>query len=333
MKEYYKILGVSEAASQEEIKKAYRNLAKQHHPDHGGDSELFKKVSEAYETLGDEQKRRQYDQGGNQNPFHGMGGMDPGSAFEAMFSNIFRHSHRRTDLDIQVEVNLTFKEVYTGTSKSVSFNRKTICNACSGAGGATTKCETCKGSGTVARNVGGGVVFSSTCHTCQGRRMSVDRSRPCTPCKGSGFHAQSVTENITIPPGAGHIHQSIVMTMHNAGNRDGNSQGDLQIVINVVRQNKFIQDGLNVITTQPVKFTDLCLGSSLPITLPDDSQITLNLSPGTSLDKVQRIKSKGLKQPNTSIRGDFLIQLDLQVPSHVTKDQKELLEKLISAGL
>jgi len=326
MKDYYSVLGVTPQSTPEEIKKAYRKLALQYHPDHNPNNpvaeEKFKEISQAYEEIVNPSSR---------SGFHGFNGASVDDIFAEMFSHFNGRSNQRSgkksiDLHAQHPIFLSIKEFYCGVSKEVVFIRNTYCGDCEGQGGKLDKCTYCNGSGMKAQQQGMGTVVMTTCPACGGRGHKI--VEVCKTCDGKGFKGEEVTEKIDIPPGVGHLHSDVVFTVRGKGYKYKNNVGNLNLVISILRQNNFQQDGLNLITESCVRYTDLCLGGKVKIILPDESDVHIKLMPGTSLSKIQRVRGKGVSQFNSSKKGDLLVKLNLVVPKEVTNEQRDLLDKL-----
>jgi molecular chaperone DnaJ len=337
MTDYYKILGVDKSSSQEEIKKAYRKLALEYHPDKPtGDEVRFKEISEAYETLGDPQKRQQYELGGNAgfNPFGS--GPDPFQNFENMFSNMFnsqrtrQHSHIPLNIDLAVEI--TIKELYCGSQKTLNFVRQTSCNSCNGLGASSKPCTACNGSGFMVQK-SGFMVVRSACNKCYGAGLVVDNTKTCSPCNGKGAFQENVAHSVDLPPGAGHLRQTMTLMIPGAGNKVNGSTGSIKLYINIAPDARYDQDGLNLIYNCPISFADLCLGNKISVPLPDDNTISLSVARGTDLAKPQRIKNKGFRQIHTNQSGDLIIKFELLVPKELTSKQEEILNNLRQEGL
>lgn len=338
MTDYYKTLGVERTSSPEEIKKAYRKLALEYHPDKPtGNETKFKEISEAYTVLSDSEKKRQYDAGGSSfNPF--PDGFDPFSGFEDMFSHMFgsrTQKNRRSSSvhpNIDVGLEITIEELYCGTKKKIDFARQISCNTCGGLGAPAKKCTHCNGSGrSIHRS--GMMTIQTSCTSCGGYGEVPDNTKPCSACSGRGASSQPISHTIDIPSGAGHLNQTVVLTVSGLGNRVGNIQGDVNLYISVKPNSLYRQDGLNLVYNQPVSFSDLCFGHSFSIPLPDKTSVPLTLPLGCDVHQSHKIKGKGFKQVNRSHQGDLIIELTLIVPSVLTNEQKDLLDALKKSGL
>lgn len=360
-KDYYEILGVSKGASADEIKKAYRKLAHQHHPDKGnGSAEKFKEVNEAYQVLGDQNKRQQYDQfgpgfsagggsayGGNQqagNPFGGFdfGGFQQGAqGFDFDLGDIFgdlfggrqqEQSRRNRGIDLEMGLNLSFEEAVFGVEKTISLEKRDVCKTCSGTGGEPGSkiitCPKCHGQGqirTQRRTIFGTVASSVACDRCEG--MGKVPEAPCKTCGGSGSLRQEKTISVKIPAGINDGQRVRVQGEGEAGYR-GSSPGDLFFVVSVSSHKEFMRDGFNLHKDLPVSFTQATLGAKLNVkTL--DGEIELKIPSGTQNATVFKVKAKGVPNiDNPSHRGDLLITARVIVPKKLSKKEKQLLNEL-----
>jgi len=327
MKDYYKILGVAHNSSAEEIKKAYRKLALQYHPDKPtGDEAKFKEISEAYEILSDPNKK-------SQSQFN----QDPFSGFEEMFSNHFGGFQRRQQQssinpNIDLSMEITIEELYMGTEKTMTFTRQVACNTCNGIGASVRTCTTCNGHG-FSTQQHGPITFKGACRSCAGNGQVVDKNKPCSPCSSKGFSTESDTQTFPIPPGAGHLHQTIVLTVNGLGNKIVNFQGNINLFVSIKSQTKYQQDGLNLIYNHLINYSELCLGTKVEVALPDKKIIEIEIAPGTPLQSVQQIKGKGFRQVNGANQGNFIMKLLLSVPKNLTPEQKDLFSSLRKHGL
>ena len=336
MKDYYQTLGVAKDAAQDEIKKAYRKLALLYHPDRAetGDEEKFKEISEAYSVVGDEQKRYQYD---NPSPFDNLDRAAQHADFEQMFNNMFRSQQSQQNFghihpDIEVQTTITLKELYTGTKKELSFVRLTHCEKCNGAGGATTVCTTCKGSGQIQKRHGP-ILFSTPCTACRAQGRSVDKTKLCTACEGNGYTSANVTHSFEIPAGAGSLNQNVILNAAGLGNKIGKHVGSLSLFVQVVPEPNYSQQGLNLNYVHEILYSDLCLGGPVTIKLLDDSIISLKIPPGTDLYGIQRIKQKGISSVNTNQKGDLLVSFKITIPKNMTPEQETILQAIRKLGL
>jgi len=335
MNDYYKVLGVDKTSSQEDIKKAYRKLALQYHPDKtSGDETKFKEISEAYTVLGDAQKKQEYDSGGS-NPFAGSG-FDPFAGFDQVFNQFFGNQRppqsSSINPNIDLAIKLTLEELYTGTKRKVEFMRQTSCDPCNGLGASAKKCTTCSGTGRVIQRQGP-MVMQTHCGSCRGAGQTPDSNNKCKTCLGKGCQTEQVFQHIDIPAGTGSLNQTVMVSANKIGNKIGNFQGALNLYIEVIKSDNYSQDGLDLVYTHPVTYSELCLGSKLTIPIPDKTTILLDIGPGTELYNIHRIKGKGLKQATRHATGDLLVRLQLSVPKNLTSAQKDLFNELKQTGL
>lgn len=335
-KNYYDILGVDKNATQDDIKKAFRKKALEHHPDKGGDQALFIEINEANEVLSDENKRSQYDRygsvnnGGQRQQSHGFDMEDLFSQFGDMFSHRQSHNNRRgSDIRVQVDINLV--EAMLGTTKKVKYKRQNPCKPCDGKGGTGLKdCNVCNGTGrrSIVQNTPFGVVNQvMPCGNCQSTGKIIEKA--CNTCKGSGTNLSDEILDINLPKGVG---GGMNLRMDGYGNytRDGHP-GDLYIFIEELNHNKFNREGYNLYCDEWISIPDAVLGSDIKIkTILGDVDIKIN--PGCESGKIFTIKNKGvpiLEQDGQSHRnGDLFIKVNVKIPTTITKSEKELYTKL-----
>jgi molecular chaperone DnaJ len=247
MENFYNILGVPKNATIDEIKRAYRNLAKQHHPDKGGDEEHFKKINEAYETLSDQEKRSQYD---NPNKGHSFfGGFDP---FEAFFNNKYKYKKAPEKI---IDVEIKISELFNTKQKNITFKRNIACDDCGGQGGEKINCNKCGGEGFITQRQGIGMfvqIFKHPCGDCQGRGFNYVKT--CNTCKGSTV--KSITENFSfyIPEG---IDTGQLLKLEGRGDFNSGQYGDLYFRITIIPENNFEKSGNNLIYNMYLNLNDL----------------------------------------------------------------------------
>lgn len=356
MKDYYQILGVEKGASKDEIKKAFRKLASQYHPDKKtGDEGKFKEVSEAYAVLGDEKKRAEYDNYGrsfNGNGGGGFGGFDWsnmgdfaqngaqfdfGDIFENfgdMFGGFGRQRARRGN-DISIDIELSLEESVFGTERVVVLAKNSLCDICKGSGGEPntemTACSTCNGQGRV-RETRSSMLGSFTtvreCSTCHGRGQ-VPKEK-CKHCQGRGVLKKSEEISIKIPAG---IQNGEVIRMTGRGEAiQGGQAGDLYIKLHV-RPNRFIKrNGNDLVRDLSIKLTDALLGATYQIdTL--DGRTEINVPVGVKQGELLRIKGKGVPLGRGNSRGDFLVKIDIALPQKLSKKAQKLVEDLRDEGI
>ena len=348
-RDYYEVLGVGKTASQEDIKKAYRKLAKESHPDlHPNDKaaeERFKEINEANEVLSDTDKRARYDQFGMDGPQMGGGGFggfgfDPSQmgGFESIFDQLFgggmggtrsRNAPQQGN-DLRFSLGISFEEAAAGAKKSFEFSRNESCDVCHGSGAkAGTQpqtCQTCNGSGQV-RSAGGFMVTVRPCHACGGTGKVI--KEPCTGCGGSGLKKHKRTANVNIPAGIDDG-QVIVLGGQGEPGRNGGPNGDLQIVIQVAPHKLFKRDGINLYMEMPISFAQAALGAELDIPTLEGT-VKQKIPEGTQTDTTFRIKGKGMPRLRTNIKGDLVVTVRVEVPKRLSEKQKELLRQFDEA--
>lgn len=355
-RDYYEVLGVSKSATDAEIKSAFRKLAKQYHPDINKEAdaeEKFKEIQEAYAVLSDENKRRQYDQFGHA-AFSGNGGaggagfggfdfsgfdVDLDDILGNMFGGGFGFSSRRgrnsrvRGEDVLYHMNLTFEEAVFGCTKDVKIDTRVECTDCNGKGGHDeTTCDVCHGSGTITseqRTILGSFLSKSTCANCSGTGKTFKRR--CQTCNGRGNVKKNREITVKIPSGIATGMRLRVSGKGEAG-QNGGEPGDLYLEFNVLEHEFFKRDEDDIYLTVPITITDAILGTKKDIrTL--DSVITLNVKPGTTTGSKQRIKGKGIKNGTTSRTGDMYIIFEIILPDKLSREQKNLFEKLSNTDL
>ena len=357
-KDYYEVLGVPRTSTAEEIKKAYRKLAVQHHPDkHKGDKkaeEKFKEIGEAYEVLSDQQKRDAYDRYGHRAfaPGSGMGGAggfhDPFEVFREVFSSgggagagifgdIFegafgggvggrRGSRSNQGSDLRYDLEIDFMDAVRGCEKEITIRRPVSCSSCSGSGAAAgskvVTCTTCRGQGQVAVSRG---FFSiaQTCPKCGGSGQSIQT--PCKSCRGEGRLEENARIKLKIPAGVDTGSRLRSAGQGEAGSRGG-PPGDLYVVLSVQSHPVFDREENDLTCNIPVSFSQLALGSE--ISIPSlDGEMKLKIPAGTSSDKVFRVRGQGVPSVSGRTRGDLHIRIQVEVPKHLSAPQKEALEQ------
>lgn len=338
-KDYYRILGIGRGAGEDEIKKAYRKLAHQHHPDkHSGDKaveEKFKLINEAYEVLKDPDKRAQYDRFGRVGPAGAPGGGYRDAGFGADFQDLFGEVFSdffggrgapEHGSDLRYDLELTFEEAAFGAEKTVIIPRTMLCAACRGtgarAGTSASTCSSCKGKGQV-RFQQGFLSISRTCPNCRGAGTTI--KDPCADCSGAGKVRTTHTMTVKIPPGVDTNSRLRLQGEGDSGDRGG-QPGDLYIIISVKPHPIFRREGTELICEVPIGFPQAAIGCEIDVpTL--EGNVKLKIPPGTQSGKVFKLKNKGLASLQTGRRGDEHVVLRIEVPSKLTKRQRELLEE------
>jgi molecular chaperone DnaJ len=356
-RDYYEILGVGKNASADEIKKAYRKVAMQYHPDRNpGDKaaeEKFKEAAEAYEVLSDADKKAQYDRyghagmTGNGRGFSG-GGMNMEDIFshfgdifgDDVFGNFFgggsarSRSHRSRGArgsNLRVKLKLTYEEIAKGVTKTIKVKKYVTCNTCNGSGakdkGSIQTCSTCGGSGQVRRVQNtflGQMQTVTTCPTCNGEGTTI--TAKCSTCRGEGRVYNEETVSIDIPAGIQEGMQLNINGKGNAGERGG-MPGDLIIVIEEEPHKELHREGLNVAYELYISFTDAVFGTQVEVPTID-GRAKIKIPAGTQSGKIFRLKGKGFPAVNSYEKGDQLIHVNVWTPQHLTPEEKSMLEKL-----
>ncbi|MBR1954702.1 MAG: molecular chaperone DnaJ [Clostridia bacterium] len=347
-KDYYEILGVSSSATQDEIKSAYRKLAKQYHPDlHPGDeaaAEKFKQVNEAYSVVGDPDKRQRYDRG--EMDMDGQGGFNPfsGGGFTAtgfddifdMFGSAFgfgggsrRRSQTSAGSDIQYSIELTFMESILGCKKQISFTRVEKCPTCGGSGAkdenSLRTCDKCGGTGQVRRvqnTIFGQQISVGACDKCGGRGKIVTDT--CKACGGRGTINKNRVLNVTIPAG---VENGAVLQLSGEGNasRGGGRNGNLLLVISVKPSMIFERENLDLFVTVPVTFKTAVCGGEIEVPSPE-GMFTTKIAEGTPNGDVLRFRGKGVRSAR-GLTGDLYVTIEVEVPKGLTRAQRRALDE------
>lgn len=344
-KNYYETLGIDKNASSEEIKSAYRKLAKQYHPDINKTEEAsakFKEINEAYECLSDPQKKSNYDQFGSSEGPQGFGGAGGGFSGFGGFEDIFnmfsgfgggtsRANAKMVGEDINVRVNISFKEACLGGTKSVSINRVENCEECHGTGAKNgtefTTCSHCGGTGQVREvknTMFGQMVNVGTCSHCGGTGKIIKEK--CAECMGKGFNKRARTITITIPAG---VNDGQVLTLRGEGNSgvNGGSSGNLNIILGVGSHELLTRKEFNLYATIPVPFTTLLLGGEIKVPSVNET-LTLKIPELTQPGTVFKLKGKGVKMLRKEAFGDLFITVNAEFPKSLDKKSREALQNL-----
>lgn len=354
--EFYDRLGVSKDASQDEIKKAYRKMSKKYHPDinkEPGAEEKYKEVQEAYETLGDEQKRAAYDQygaAGANGDFGGgaggFGGFDGGGAgfggFEDIFSSFFGggggmrnpNAPRQGD-DLQYRVNLSFEEAVFGVEKEVAYNRESTCSTCSGTGAkpgtSPVTCSRCHGSGVInvdTQTPLGMMRRQVTCDVCHGTGKEI--KEPCHTCHGTGHERKTHKVSVKIPAGV-ETGQQIRLQGQGEAGFNGGPYGDLFVIINVLPSKQFERNGSTIYYNMNISFVQAALGDTVEVpTVHGDVEMTIPA--GTQTGKTFRLKGKGAPKLRGGGQGDQHVTVNIVTPTKLNDAQVEALKNFAAAG-
>lgn len=349
-KDYYEVLGVDRNATQEEIKKAYRKLAIKYHPDKNPGNpeaeEKFKEAAEAYEVLGNPEKRRQYDQFGHAAVNGGMAGgfssvediferfrtifeEDGFGAFSSFFGGEGSRGGRKGS-NLRLRLKLSLQEIAKGVEKKLKIKREVVCTACSGTGArhgtALRTCTSCNGSGQVRRvtnTILGQMITASTCPACQGSGRVIEQS--CDSCHGKGVVQQEEVVSVRIPAGAV---GGMQLSMRGKGNypAGGGAPGDLIILIEEIEDETLKRDGNNIVYDLYISFIDATLGTTVEVPTID-GKVKIKIEPGTQSGKILRLRGKGIRDIDGYL-GDQLIHINVWTPQNLSQEEKYILEQL-----
>jgi molecular chaperone DnaJ len=366
-RDYYEVLGVDKSATDDELKKAYRKLAKKYHPDANPDNKeeaeaKFKEVNEAYEVLSDSQKRKMYDQFGFNGPqgfngnqgggyysygsgFDGFGGFsdfgdfgDLGDIFSSFFGGSSRSSRTsnsngpRKGADLKISLDITFEESYLGVEKEIGLNRNEPCPSCSGTGAkkgtSPEKCSACNGTGKIKQVVTTPFGQMATQKVCPScSGTGKVIKEPCQDCKGKGYIRKAVKIKVKIPEGIDEG-QTIVLKGEGEPGHNGGPKGVLYIVVHVKRHSIYSRKAEHVLCEVPITFTGATLGTEIEVPMVDGTKEKFKIPEGTQTGTKFTIKNKGFKSLNGNWRGDFVFTVTVQVPKKLTHEQRELLVEL-----
>ena len=335
----YSILGINKGSTEKEIKKAYRQKAKEFHPDKNPDNksaeESFKKVSEAYDVLSDPQKKQNYDRFGSANPNAGFQGFRGAEDIFSQFGDMFggfggqqsgRQQRRKVrGRDLRIRVEITLEEAFEGLEKKITLNRNIKCGTCDGNGGHGRKpCTYCRGTGQTVESIRtpfGFVNNARTCVTCNGQGYTIEKK--CGECKSRKFKV--VREEVAFRLFEG-IEDGTMMTMKGKGDTAGAEiPGDLLIVVHIKPHSRYHRNGLDLHTEEGFNFIDLILGGNEEIETID-GKVVVKISEGTALGTILKLGGKGMKYKG--IKGDLLIKVSSKIPSGVSDEEREILENL-----
>jgi molecular chaperone DnaJ len=353
-RDYYEVLGVDKGADAQTLKKAYRKLAMQYHPDRNPDNPeaeaKFKEINEAYEVLSDDTKRANYDQFGHDGPqgfggaggFGGFGGFGGGGVedifdmFGDMFGGGFGGSSRprrrgpERGADIRQDITITFEEAAFGVKKSIKINRTEECSECNGSGaksGTSKKtCPTCNGAGevrTAQRTPFGNIMSTRVCSTCQGDGEVLES--PCPKCNGQGKTRKVKTIEIDIPAGIDNDQMIKLSNQGDVGSKGG-PRGDLYVAVRVMPHTLFTRDGFDIYFEMPITFAQAALGDEVEIpTL--HGNVIYNIPEGTQTGTVFRLREKGIQKMRSNSKGDQYVKVIVDTPKKLNDKQKQLLKE------
>jgi len=346
--DYYQTLGVGRSASAEDLKKAYRKLAMQYHPDrNSGDKsaeQKFKDLSEAYDVLRDEQKRAAYDRFGHaafeSNGGAGRAGFDFGAGFADIFDEMFgeftgnrrRGTAAARGADLRYDLEITLEDAFRGNQAKVRVPGSEACASCKGSGGEggaqPATCQTCQGHGRV-RAQQGFFTIERTCPSCQGSgRLIRD---PCRTCRGSGRIAREKTLSVAIPPGVEDGTRIRLAGEGEAGVR-GAPPGDLYIFLSIKPHLFFRRDGANIFCRVPIPMTTATLGGAIEVPAVDGARARVNVPAGTQSGHQFRLRGKGMSVLRSHHRGDMYIEAVVETPVNLSKRQREILREFDDAS-
>ena len=360
-RDYYEVLGIDRGATDQDLKSAFRKLAKKFHPDtNPGDVDAeknFKEVNEAYEALKDPQKRAAYDKFGHA-AFEGMGGRGPGGGqggfgpdFASSMSDIFddlfgefmggrrggggRHSGRERGADLRYNMSITLDEAFIGKTAQIRVPTSVGCETCDGSGAKSgtkpTTCPTCSGAGKI-RASQGFFTIERPCPTCHGRGETIQN--PCADCGGAGRVTKERTLSVNIPPGVEDGTRIRLAGEGEAGMRGGPA-GDLYIFLSIEPHTIFQRDGADIFCRVPISMTTAALGGQIEVPTVEGAISRVKIPEATQSGKQFRLKGKGMPVLRSKLTGDMYIQVEAETPTKLTKRQRELLEefqKLSDAG-
>lgn len=360
--DFYAVLGVSKSASPDEIKKAYRKLAHQHHPDKsGGDDKKFKEINEAYQVLSNPEKRSQYDRFGQTheqasrngggfgggNPFEGFdfsgfssgGGFGFGGGMEDMFSDFFGGGSRRgaqRGRDVGVDIELAFEEMATGATREMRLRRRMVCEHCQGKGGepgsASHTCSECHGSGRVRKTIQtilGAMAQVAECSKCRGKGTTFEKA--CRVCRGTGVTEGEETIRIDVPAGIDNG-QTISIAGKGEAGEHGETPGDLYATVHVRPHKRFTRQGNDLHSEVRISVSQAILGGRVDVqTL--DGETVMKIPAGTQSGELFRIRGEGFPSVRSRSRGDHIVKVKIDIPKKLSRDQRKLVESLEKEGL
>jgi len=345
--DYYTVLGVRREATETDIKRAYRDLARKHHPDVAADKVVaearFKEINEAYEILGDPQKRQHYDRfgtapngaGGAPGGFSGFGADGFTDIFDMFFGGRAAQGGPRPGgpqrgADLRYDVQITLEEAFRGHEREISFNHLAQCETCSGTGARPgtliSRCDRCAGTGSmrsVRQTPLGQFVTQTTCTKCNGEGSIVPT--PCETCRGQGRVERARTLGVKIPAGVDNGSRIRISGSGEGGARGGQA-GDLYVYLTVVQHERFRREGNDLYVDVPITFTHAALGASIEVEALD-GPLALQLAAGTQSGSTYRVRGKGMPTVRSAARGDLLATVHVVVPTRLSRKERELLEE------
>jgi len=358
-RDYYEVLGVSKSASADELKKAFRRAAVEHHPDKGGDETKFKEINEAYEVLKDTSKRQRYDQFGHAgvgssaasdgNPFAGggyggqgqninfdFGDLGLGDIFGSFFGGQQQRGQReRRGHDVQTNVELSFEDAIFGTEIDLNLNLSTECEHCKGStvepGHELKTCPTCQGSGQVTRvmrTVFGNIQQASVCNECEGTGKVPEKV--CSVCRGKGVTKQKQKVKLKVPAG---IDDGATIRLREHGEAIARgTKGDLYVNVRVKAHKKFTREGDIILSEEHIGFVDATLGTEIDVETVD-GMVTMKVPAGTQSGTDFKLSEHGVPHINSKTRGPHIVTINVVTPEKLNRQQKQLLEDLKNTGL
>ncbi len=343
-KDYYQVLGLTSSATDKEITRAYRKLAKELHPDtNPGSEERFKEVSVAYDVLGDAEKRKEYDEVRRLGPAGaGFGGF-PGGGFGGahvgdlgdlgdLFGGLFggRRTRAQRGADVETALHLSFRDAVNGVTTTVNLPSNEACHTCAGRGAAPgsgfVTCERCAGRG-VLNDDQGPFAMSSVCPVCNGRGGRI--VTPCASCAGTGREPSTRRVNVRIPPGVVDAQRIRLKGKGNPGQRGG-TPGDLFVDVHVAKDPRFERRGRNVTTSVSVPVTAAMLGTTVSVPTLEEP-VTLKVPPGTQPGTTMRVRGRGVPAHGKAAAGDLLVTVQVSIPAKLSKDQRAVVERLAAS--
>ncbi len=357
-RDYYEVLGVDKSADEDTIKKAYRKLAMKYHPDRNqGDKEAeakFKEATEAYDVLADKDKRAKYDQfgfagvddsgsQGYSHAFHDFSdifGSFGGGGFSDIFENLFNGGgfgggyssgrSRRSNNDgasLRYDLSLTMREAVYGCKKDIEYKHNVCCPDCNGTGGkpgsGRKTCSTCKGMGQIRSGMSFFQV-QQTCPNCGGEGTVIEN--PCSTCRGTGVQEKRQRITITIPAGVDEGKRFTLANQGDAG-KNGGSNGDLVVVVNVMADKYFERDGNDLYCAVNISLSQAILGAKIMLKSLDERTISINIPEHTMHGKLLRVRDEGVPYINSNKKGDLYVKIMVQLPTSLSKDQKKLMQE------